>query len=71
MAFLWKLHREMTLLNWHFMYMQTSSHATCQETLSHSHLNSLSHCGLILAQESGIGLCQLSPLKTFPPNLCM
>ena len=27
----------------------TSSHATCRETLGHSRLRSLSHCGLILA----------------------
>ena len=31
-------------------YQETSSHATCQGTLSHSRLNSLSHCGLILAK---------------------
>ena len=31
------------------IYPETSSHATCQGTLGHSHLNSLSHCGLILA----------------------
>ena len=30
-------------------YQETSSHATRQGTLSHSHLSSLSHCGLILA----------------------
>ena len=29
---------------------ETSSHATCQGTLGHSRLSSLSHCGLILAQ---------------------
>ena len=28
---------------------EMSSHATHQETLGHSHLSSLSHCGLILA----------------------
>ena len=30
-------------------YLETSSHATCQGTLSHSCLSSQSHCGLILA----------------------
>ena len=30
-------------------YQETSSRATRRETLSHSHLSSLSHCGLILA----------------------
>ena len=30
-------------------YPETSSHATCQGTIGHSPLNSLSHCGLILA----------------------
>ena len=30
-------------------YQETSSHATHQGTLGHSHLSSLSHCGLILA----------------------
>ena len=30
-------------------YPEMSSHATCQGTFSHSHLSSLSHCGLILA----------------------
>ena len=30
-------------------YQETSSHATCQGTLGHSHLSSLSQCGLILA----------------------
>ena len=30
-------------------YPETSSHATCQRTLSHSCLSWLSHCGLILA----------------------
>ena len=29
-------------------YQETSSHATRQGALSHSHLSSLSHCGLIL-----------------------
>ena len=31
-------------------YLETSSHATCLGTFSHSCLSSLSHCGLILAQ---------------------
>ena len=30
-------------------YLETSSHATRQGTLGHSHLSSLNHCGLILA----------------------
>ena len=29
-------------------YLETSWHATCQETFSHSNLSPLSHCGLIL-----------------------
>ena len=29
-------------------YLETSSHTMCQETFDHSHLSSLSHCGLIL-----------------------
>ena len=32
------------------IYQETSSHATRQETLGHSRLSSLSHCGLILAE---------------------
>ena len=31
-------------------YLETSSQATCKGTFGHSHLSSLSHCGLILAQ---------------------
>ena len=31
-------------------YQETSAQATRQGTLSHSHLSSLSHCGLILAE---------------------
>ena len=31
-------------------YQETSSFATRQGTLSHSHLSLLSHCGLILAK---------------------
>ena len=30
-------------------YLETSSHTTCQGPYCHSHLSSLSHCGLILA----------------------
>ena len=30
-------------------YLEMSSHTICWGTLCHSHLNSLSHCGLILA----------------------
>ena len=30
-------------------YPEKSSHATHQETLGHTHLSLLSHCGLILA----------------------
>ena len=45
-------------------YQETSSHATRQRTLGHSHLSSLSHCGLILAQKSGISVRELiSTLK--------
>ena len=32
-------------------YPETSSHSICQGTFGHSRLNSLSHCGLILAQK--------------------
>ena len=32
-------------------YQEMSSHTTCQGTFGHSHLSSLSHCGLILAQK--------------------
>ena len=37
-------------------YLEMSSYVACQETLGHSHLSLLSHCGLILAQnvESGV-----------------
>ena len=31
------------------IYQETSSHATRQGTLGHSHLSLLSHCGLTLA----------------------
>ena len=31
------------------IYLETSSHATCQGTFGHSRLSSLSHCGLIMA----------------------
>ena len=40
-------------------YSETSSHATCQGTIGHSHLSSLSHCGLILAQKSGVSVREL------------
>ena len=30
-------------------FLETSSHATCQGTFGHSHLSSLSHCGLVLS----------------------
>ena len=33
-------------------YPETSSHATCQGTLGHSRLSSMSHCGLILAKKT-------------------
>ena len=33
------------------IYQETSSHTIRQETLSHSRLSSLSHCGLILAKK--------------------
>ena len=33
------------------IYQETSSHATRKETVGHSRLSSLSHCGLILAQK--------------------
>ena len=41
----------LTMLSWHSVgtYQETSSNTTHQETLSHSHLCLLSHCGLILA----------------------
>ena len=35
-------------------YSETISRATCQGTLGHSRLSSLSHCGPILALKSGI-----------------
>ena len=47
-------------------YEETSSHTTRQETLGHSRLSSLSHCGLILAPgpKSGISVRELlSTLK--------
>ena len=33
------------------IYQETRSHTTCEGTLVHSRLSSLSHCGLILAKE--------------------
>ena len=38
---------------------ERSSHATCQGTFGHSHLSSLSHCGLILAIKCGISVREL------------
>ena len=45
-------------LSWHSVgtYPETSSHATCQGTIGHSRLSSLSHCGLILAQRVELGV---------------
>ena len=43
-------------------YLETSSHATCQGTFSNSHLSSLSHYGLVLAQ-SEISVRKLISLK--------
>ena len=44
-------------------YQETSSHATRQETLGHSRLNSLSHCGLILAERVELVCATQSPLE--------
>ena len=44
-------------------YQETSSHATHQGTIGHSRLSSLSHCGLILAQKSGISVRELISTK--------
>ena len=44
-------------------YLETSSHTTRQETLGHSRLSSLGHCGLILALKSGISVWML--ISTF------
>ena len=45
-------------------YPEMSPHITCQGTFGHSRLSSLSHCGLILAQKSGISVWELiSTLK--------
>ena len=43
-------------------YQETSSHASHQGTHSHSHLNSLSHCGLILVKRVELVCASLSPL---------
>ena len=43
--------------------LETSSHATCQETFGHGRVSSLSHCGLILAQKSGISVRELISTK--------
>ena len=40
-------------------YPQTSSHATSRGTFGHSRLSSLSHCGLILAKNSGLSVREL------------
>ena len=40
-------------------YPETSSHATCQGTFGHSRLSSPNHCGLVLAQKSGICVHEL------------
>ena len=48
---------------------KTSSHATRCETLGHNRLSSLSHCGLILAQNrSGIDVCELISTLHFTKN---
>ena len=45
-------------------FLETNSHAACPETFGHSRLSSLSLCGLILAQKSGISVRELiSTLK--------
>ena len=45
-------------------YQETSSHATCQGTLDHSHLISLNHCRQMLAKRCEISECKLiSTLK--------
>ena len=44
-------------------YPETSSLATCHETIGHSRLSSLSHCGLILVQKVELVCASLSPLK--------
>ena len=43
-------------------YQETSSHASHQGTHGHSHLNSLSHCGLILIKRVELVCASLSPL---------
>ena len=44
-------------------YQETSSHTSCQGTLGHSHLSSLSHCGLIRALRVEWVCLIKSPLK--------
>ena len=45
-------------------YQGKRAHTTRQETLGHSRLSSLGHCGLILALKSGISVWMLiSTLK--------
>ena len=43
-------------------YQETSSHATRQGTLGHSRLNSLNHCGMMLAQILDLECAIKSPL---------
>ena len=40
-------------------YQETSSHVTRQGTVGYSRLNSLRHCGLILALNSEISVSEL------------
>ena len=40
-------------------YPETSSHSTGQGIFGHSRLSSLSHCGLILAKNSGLSVREL------------
>ena len=40
-------------------YQGKRAHTTRQETLGHSRLSSLGHCGLILALKSGIRMREL------------
>ena len=44
-------------------YQEMSTHATHQETLGHSRLSSLSHCGLILAHRVKLVCASKSSLK--------
>ena len=49
-------------------YLETSSHATCQRTFSHSRLSSLIHCGQILAQRVELVSVSLSTLQNKKQN---